>query len=145
MYTFLLEPMASGLLTKRTPWEEFIDNGGIAVIVLLSMIFLMFCLVVYFFVRDDINERKMRNRQVCNSNEIVGLKKCCSIHLVFCYDGIEKIIEHNIGEVYIAEVIQRDGYSFEGWYSDSAKTTPYTETTVHSDLTLFAKWVKEAE
>lgn len=33
------------------------------------------------------------------------------------------------------------GYEFVGWYSDEAKTTPFTETTMPAaDVTLYAKW-----
>lgn len=35
----------------------------------------------------------------------------------------------------------RDGYTFEGWYSDQALTTPYTFTTIpENNVTLYAKW-----
>ena len=35
----------------------------------------------------------------------------------------------------------KEGYTFEGWYSDKAFTVPFTsETKVTSDLTLYAKW-----
>ncbi|XMB72289.1 InlB B-repeat-containing protein [Mycoplasmatota bacterium WC30] len=35
----------------------------------------------------------------------------------------------------------KTGYSFNGWYSDEALTTPYTFTTMpNEDMTLYAKW-----
>jgi len=37
----------------------------------------------------------------------------------------------------------RDGYNFEGWYSDQALTVPYDfETKVRKSFTLYAKWSK---
>ncbi len=38
-----------------------------------------------------------------------------------------------------------EGYTFGGWYTDSALTKKFTSTTaVESDLTLYAKWTKNA-
>ena len=37
----------------------------------------------------------------------------------------------------------RDGYTFAGWYSDEALTTPFDFTTpIEADTTLYAKWVE---
>ena len=38
----------------------------------------------------------------------------------------------------------RDGYQFDGWYTDYAFTTKYNfDSEVHSDMTLYAKWLKK--
>lgn len=38
----------------------------------------------------------------------------------------------------------REGYKFEGWYTDEALTIPFTsETKVTSDLKLYAKWTED--
>lgn len=34
----------------------------------------------------------------------------------------------------------RSGYTFEGWYTDSACTISWNNTAVKSDMTLYAKW-----
>ncbi len=40
----------------------------------------------------------------------------------------------------------REGYKFEGWYSDEALTIPFTsETKVTSSLTLYAKWTQDSK
>lgn len=38
----------------------------------------------------------------------------------------------------------KEGYKFEGWYTDEALTIPFTtDTKVTSDLTLYAKWTED--
>lgn len=35
----------------------------------------------------------------------------------------------------------RDGFAFDGWYTDSAKTIPYVLAPVNQSFTLYAKWI----
>ena len=50
------------------------------------------------------------------------------------------------GENLRLPLIKREGYRFAGWFTDTACTVPFLQTTkIHSDLMLYAKWVKEAE
>ena len=42
-------------------------------------------------------------------------------------------------------MLKRDGYRFAGWFEDTAFTVPFLQSKkIHSDLMLYAKWVKEA-
>ena len=42
-------------------------------------------------------------------------------------------------------ILKRDGYRFAGWFEDTAFTVPFLQSKkIHSDLMLYAKWVKEA-
>ena len=36
----------------------------------------------------------------------------------------------------------RDGYTFDGWFSDKDLTTAVTEVTLSKDVTVYAKWTK---
>jgi uncharacterized repeat protein (TIGR02543 family) len=36
----------------------------------------------------------------------------------------------------------RDGYTFEGWYTDAACTTPYKDGEITADTTLYANWTE---
>ena len=47
------------------------------------------------------------------------------------------ILEYDVPTLPIPE---RDGYIFVGWYSDAAMSELYTEASVTSDITLYAKW-----
>lgn len=38
----------------------------------------------------------------------------------------------------------RSGYTFEGWYSDEALTTPITSVSLTKDTTVYAKWNKKS-
>ena len=50
------------------------------------------------------------------------------------------------GERLQLPLIQKDGYRFGGWYIDTAMTIPFDQRKkVKYDMTLYAKWVKEAE
>ncbi len=43
-------------------------------------------------------------------------------------------------------LLKREGYRFAGWFTDTAFTVPFLQTTkIHDNLMLYAKWVKEAE
>lgn len=42
-------------------------------------------------------------------------------------------------------MLKREGYRFAGWFEDTAFTVPFLQSKkIHSDLMLYAKWVKEA-
>ncbi len=48
------------------------------------------------------------------------------------------------GDVVAQPITTRDGYKFDGWYTDSAFTKPYDfSTPVKSSLNLYAKWVED--
>jgi len=50
------------------------------------------------------------------------------------------------GERLQLPLIKKDGYRFGGWYIDTAMTIPFDQRKkVKYDMTLYAKWVKEAE
>lgn len=38
----------------------------------------------------------------------------------------------------------RTGYTFDGWYSDEALTTPVSSIVLNSDTTVYAKWTKDS-
>lgn len=40
--------------------------------------------------------------------------------------------------------VEKDGYTFEGWYTDKELTESVTKVTVTKDMTLYAKWVENA-
>jgi len=45
------------------------------------------------------------------------------------------------GSTFSPERPTRSGYTFKGWYKDSALTIPWSSTDkVRSDMTLYAKW-----
>ena len=46
-------------------------------------------------------------------------------------------------KVVITKVPVKEGYLFEGWYSDPEFTIPVTEIVVGENVTLYAKWVKD--
>jgi uncharacterized repeat protein (TIGR02543 family) len=61
-------------------------------------------------------------------------------------DGDIETMVAKQGEHLRLPLIKREGYRFAGWFTDTACTVPYLQTTkIHSDLMLYAKWVKEAD
>lgn len=52
------------------------------------------------------------------------------------------VVELKKGEQFIAPVPEKDGYSFCGWFYDSACTVPYLNKRITKDTTLYPKWVK---
>jgi len=66
-----------------------------------------------------------------------SVPKQLSINSVYSYENIVYIFNEKLSE--IIPVIE--GYSFEGWFIDSALTNAYTFTTMPAeDLTLYGKW-----
>ena len=59
-------------------------------------------------------------------------------------DAIEAVTVKK-GETVTLTDLTYEGYTFDGWYTDAALTKKFTSTTaVESDLTLYAKWTKNA-
>ena len=59
-------------------------------------------------------------------------------------DAIEAVTVKKGATVTLTDLTY-EGYTFGGWYTDSALTKKFTSTTaVESDLTLYAKWTKNA-
>lgn len=57
----------------------------------------------------------------------------------------ENLIGYNVGDVIELPAPARDGYNFEGWYSDAALTKAVGEsfTVTEENVTLYAKWVQK--
>ena len=50
------------------------------------------------------------------------------------------------GERVPLPMLQREGYRFGGWFIDTAMMTPFVPThKVECDMTVYAKWSKEAD
>ena len=62
--------------------------------------------------------------------------------ITFMENGAAQIEDVSILEYAVPTlpIPEKDGYIFVGWYSDSALTKLYTEASVTSNLTLYAKW-----
>ena len=52
----------------------------------------------------------------------------------------KKIFKHN--DIIIFPDATREGYDFDGWFSDSDYSTPFTEETFTGDITIYAKYTK---
>lgn len=48
------------------------------------------------------------------------------------------------GDLFIATIPKKDGYSFGGWFYDSACTEPYKNKHITEDIVLYPKWTKES-
>ena len=60
-------------------------------------------------------------------------------------DGVDVIGVDNVlnGEKTASKDVSKDGYVLEGWYTDAQRTQKYTfGSTLNSNVTLYAKWVK---
>ena len=65
--------------------------------------------------------------------------------LSFETNGAASIAQENKeeGSKYTLPTPSRDGYEFEGWYTDpSFSGSPATEITVSADVKFYAKWTK---
>lgn len=58
---------------------------------------------------------------------------------------IKSITEKENTEIDLSNyTTQKDGYNFDGWYSDKALTSKITSITLDSDKTVYAKWEKKS-
>ncbi len=58
-------------------------------------------------------------------------------------DALTKVVNNGtvLAASTLADAPEKTGYDFEGWYTDPALTTPYTDSTINEDTTLYAKYV----
>ncbi|MBR4295716.1 MAG: InlB B-repeat-containing protein [Clostridia bacterium] len=89
-------------------------------------------------------EAKRLERDEAVKKELERISRC-EVTLIFCYDDKTKTIVHKKNLVFNPEFPSREGYSFDGWYTDSARTTPFQNKAITDNLTLYAKWTKEAD
>ena len=47
------------------------------------------------------------------------------------------------GDLFIVQIPEKEGYSFGGWFYDSACTEPYKTMRITEDITLYPKWTKD--
>ncbi|MBO7739935.1 MAG: InlB B-repeat-containing protein, partial [Clostridia bacterium] len=67
---------------------------------------------------------------------------CTRIRTVTLYNHSEAVLEK--GESFVAPLLERNGYTFGGWFYDTAFTEPYKTTKITEDITLYPKWTKES-
>lgn len=68
-----------------------------------------------------------------------------SILLNYCYDGRIETVEIKSGECFNAPFPERSGYSFLGWFNDTALSIPFNGSQkTKRNFTLYAKWEKAA-
>ena len=48
------------------------------------------------------------------------------------------------GDTFVASFPKKEGYSFGGWFYDSACTDPYKNAVIKKDMTLYPKWIKSS-
>lgn len=60
-------------------------------------------------------------------------------------EDFEEEVEVLKGETFVAPLRKRNGYTFSGWFYDSACTEPYKNTKILNDITLYSKWIKTEE
>ena len=87
---------------------------------------------------------------------LLALVLVCSVALTACnltptkvtitykynYDGApaDKTVNLDQGANLTLETPSREGYTFEGWFTDAACTKAFTDKTANANVTLYAKW-----
>lgn len=83
---------------------------------------------------DDSNtEGACRHKVTLNYNYQVSSEDGTSSYLVETYEVIN-------GEKYTPPAPEREGFTFGGWFMDSALSTQYTPRAITVNTTLYAKW-----
>ena len=62
--------------------------------------------------------------------------------LYWCISEETSQVTVNGGEIFCPPAITKQGYSFAGWYRDSALTVPYIPEKAKKPFALYAKWIK---
>ena len=89
--------------------------------------------------REELEAERERKKQ-----RLEELSRCY-ITLVYCYNDKKEIIEHEREKVFNPNFPSREGYLFDGWYINTARTIPFNNDAVDEDIYLYAKWIKEAD
>ena len=116
---------------------DFWDDYGILVIVVLVSLIA----ATILFLPDLIRKRKKRIENdsvpLPNYREKVyrPLVRTVNLH------GFDPV-QIKKGDVFYAPVPEKDGYTFAGWFYDSACTVPYLNKKISKDVMLYPKWVK---
>lgn len=122
---------------KKTPFEEFWDDYGGFVIFAAVVV----AIVLFFFIRSFVL-RMAENKQE-RMIEVNGSKvdpfKICSVNLT----GYSTVTIPK-GTVFNAPFPEKEGYTFHGWFYDSACTVPYMNTKLRTSITLYPKWVPKS-
>ena len=120
---------------------------GVAVVFATIVIFtLLYCFLNEEKIKDKEATKKAK-REEENEREKQRLEELsrCYITLVYCYDDKTERIQHEKNKAFSPKFPSRDGYSFDGWYINTARTIPFNNDAVDEDISLYAKWIKEAD
>ena len=119
--------------------------------VFLIFLFSFLIIVSALYLTKNYRATARKNREARRHARDEALKKelerisRCEVTLIFCYDDKVKTLVHKKNFVFNPDFPSREGYSFDGWYTDSARTTPFQNKAITDNLTLYAKWTKEAD
>lgn len=97
-----------------------------------------------------------QEEKVNYANHNIGLKSDGSLYyasdvaeiytISFVTGFDDLVLEDKYSANFVAPVLEREHYRFDGWYLDSDFTTPYTDSYAFvADITLYAKWTAAHE
>ena len=150
-YSFLLLSKITFLPDRD--FEYWYSQNKAAFWLLFALAISVFALIAaaVFSATEEFRATAKKNREAKRLARDETLKKelerisRCEVTLIFCYDDKVKTLVHKKNFVFNPEFPSREGYSFDGWYTDSARTTPFQNKVITDNLTLYAKWTKEAD
>ena len=103
----------------------------LAVLILCSIVF-------YPLIRDRVQKKRDATAVL-----IPGKDRKVSpsrIRKVVLYGRETVLLEK--GDLFTVPIPEKEGYSFGGWFYDSACTEPYKTTKITENITLYPKWVR---
>lgn len=126
-------------------------NGTTFVYCLAAIVTIVLILIIWLYCTEESRAEARKKREAKRLERDEAVKKelerisRCEVTLIFCYDDKVKTLVHKKNFVFNPDFPSREGYSFDGWYTDSARTTPFQNKAITDNLTLYAKWTKEAD
>lgn len=126
------------LYTKTSDMYPIVLVGVVVIVVLLFLAVLFGCLCFFYFKNKRKKVEQEEDLKVYDNGVSVSHSDVCTVTLMGYKDV--QIIQ---GEEFIAPLHTKEGYSFGGWFYDSACTEPYKNIGITKNITLYPKWTKD--
>lgn len=135
-FSHFLKKTVNSSLFDNAP-SDFWHNWGWLLFVGAVFLYVAIFLIVSHIIRA--RKSKIESRSVEFEGEIVDSAKLVWINLIG-----SSPVTLNKGDVFIAPLIEKEGYEFGGWFYDSARSKPYLNRRITKDLTLYPKWIQRS-
>ena len=128
---YMLLTVPSRIFKEKTFWDEY----GLAIIICSCVALVMSAV----FILTHLHEKKKEKVSflVMHDGNPVDASRLVTVSMLGYQES--SVLK---GDLFVAPIPKKKGYSFAGWFYDSAFTRPYFSKKLRRNIVLYPKWIK---